>query len=66
MFGGWATFSELPEIEAITKLGLTPILATISTLPVIVACALLGVTETRASTCRDEPSGCDPYVVTIA
>jgi type IV secretory pathway TrbF-like protein len=47
------------------KPGSTPILAAISTLPVIVACALLAATEARASTCRDDPNGCDPYVVTI-
>jgi hypothetical protein len=43
----------------------TPILAAISTLPVIVACALLGATDARAVTCTVDPEGCDPYVVTI-
>jgi hypothetical protein len=43
----------------------TPTLAAISTLPVIVACALLGATDARAVTCSVNASECDPYVVTI-
>jgi hypothetical protein len=39
--------------------------ASISTLPVIVACAALGATEATAATCMSSPSTCDPYVVTI-
>jgi hypothetical protein len=39
--------------------------AAISTLAVILGCALLGATGTRAATCSQDPSGCDPFVVTF-
>jgi type IV secretory pathway TrbF-like protein len=53
-------------MEAImTKPASTPILAVISTLPVIVACALVGATQARAAMCTMSPSTCNPYVVTI-
>jgi hypothetical protein len=39
--------------------------AAISTLPVILGCALLGATGAKAATCSADPTGCDPYVVTI-
>jgi hypothetical protein len=39
--------------------------AAISTLPVIVACALLGATEVRAATRTADPSDCEPEVVTM-
>jgi hypothetical protein len=42
-----------------------PIVAVLSALPVIVACALLDATEPRAATCTADPSNCDPYVVTF-
>jgi hypothetical protein len=40
-------------------------LAVVSALPVIVACALLGVTDAKAVTCRADAAGCAPFVVTI-
>jgi hypothetical protein len=42
-----------------------PSFAAISTLPIIVAFALLGTTEARAATCTADPNGCQFYVVTI-
>jgi hypothetical protein len=37
----------------------------VSTLPVIVACALLSATEARAATRTADPSNCEPDVVTM-
>jgi hypothetical protein len=39
--------------------------AAISTLPVILGCALLSTTGARADTCTNDPSGCEPFVVTF-
>jgi hypothetical protein len=39
--------------------------AAISTLPVILGCALLGATGASAATCTSSPSTCDPFVVTF-
>ena len=40
--------------------------AALATVPVFLGCALFGVTGASAATCSADPSGCDPYVVTIA
>jgi hypothetical protein len=48
-----------------SKSASTPIVAAISTLPVIAACALFGATQASAVTCTADAAGCDPYHVTI-
>jgi len=48
-----------------TKPASTTILAAISTLPVILGCALLGATEARADKCSADGLTCPPYVATI-
>ena len=40
--------------------------AALAAVPVFLGCALFGMTGASAATCSADPSGCDPYVVTIA